>query len=80
MFFINSHTESKTQPRPSNQTLLSRGIPIILPRTWKWMVEATHSLLLSRKKHMDILGKMGVMPVSARKSIGGRDYEQVWCF
>jgi len=44
------------------------------------LVEATHSLLLSRKKHMDILGKMGVMPVSARKSIGGRDNEQVWCF
>jgi len=44
------------------------------------MVEATHSLLLSRKKHMDILGKMGMAPISARKSIEGRDNEQVWSF
>lgn len=42
--------------------------------------EVTHSLLLSRKKHMDILGKMGVMPVSVRKSIVGHDYEQVRYF
>ena len=41
-----------------------------------YLVEAT-SLLLSRKKHMDILGKMGVMLVSARKSIGELDNEQV---
>ena len=61
-----THQVQQTQPRLSNQTLLSRGIPIISPRTWEWMVEARRVELLSENKSAQLSTSVVCLLISPR--------------